>query len=326
MASTHKRKRRRLRKEASAAIIAACLAVAALASLLLTPMFNVKNISVQGNKSVSREEIITASGIVEGGSIFNVSLRRVRKNVEALGRVASAKVRRVWPSTISITVEEGAAVAYVLDGSSLVGLSAEGRVVGVYDAPEGFSAPIAAASASAKADKDKAKDEDKDGDERPADADEADEDSDETEETDGEEPNEADENTDGADSVAAPEEDEAAAAGRAVDRPLIVGMGKMQYKLGKTIEFSDEVKAEKLFRLLGEFLCDDICRDISYVDMSLYDNVTMLYGEGLRLSLGAADELGFKLKSFKAIMAEQLGEDAVGSLDLERMTYNPKND
>ncbi len=319
MASAHKRKRRRLRKEASAAIVAACLVVAALASLLLTPIFNVKNISVRGNKSVSREEIVTASGIVEGGSIFNVSLRRVRGNVESLGRIASAKVRRVWPSTISITVEEGAAVAYVLDGRSFVGVTAEGHVVGVYDVPEGFSPPAAGALYSVGA---KKEDKDKDTDKEP------DEDADEDADEDGDAvTDESDVNTyadeDEGEETAS---DKTGQAGRAVDRALIVGMGEMEYKIGKKIEFSDEIKAEKLFRLLDEFLCDDICQGISYVDMSLYDNVTMVYGEGLKISLGAADELAFKLRSFKAIMEEQLGEDAVGTLDLERLTYNPKKD
>ena len=281
-------------------LIAISLIAAGIFALLLTPVFNVRTITVHGNKTVAREELVRGSGIIEGTNIFGVSLSRVKDNLESINRVSSVKVRRVLPSTISITIEAGAPTVYVLSGRDCVGITSDGRVVTVTSAPASLTGAKASPLPSASADEP--------GDEENRESAE-DEDFDEKAE---EEPEPE------------PEEAEPVVLSTGLDRALVIGMGGAKYKVGQKIVFDDEVKSEQLFKLLDEFLYDDICLGINMVDMSRYDSISMDYGAGLRISIGPAEELAFKLKSFKAIMGEQLSDDATGTLDLVRLTYDPK--
>ncbi|MCH5187441.1 MAG: FtsQ-type POTRA domain-containing protein [Oscillospiraceae bacterium] len=295
-----KRRRRRLRKQVSVGLVVISLIAAGILALLLTPLFNVHTVTVHGNKTVAREDIVRGSGIIEGTNIFGVSLSRVRDNLEGMNRIASVKVRRVLPSTISITVEEGAPTVYILSGGNCVGITSDGRVVSITSAPASLTGAEAPQLPFAAMDK--------------PDAEENDE---STEDEDIDEGSEEEPEPE-------PEEAEPIVLSTGLDRAVVVGMGGAQYKVGQKIVFDDEVKSEQLFKLLDEFLFDDICLGVNRVDMSRYDSIYMDYGAGLRISIGPAEELSFKLKSFKAIMGEQLSEDATGTLDLVRLTYDPK--
>ena len=279
-------------------LVAISLIAAGIFALLLTPIFNVHTVTVHGNKTVAREDIVRGSGIIEGTNIFGVSLSRVKDNLESMNRISSVKVRRVLPSTISITVEEGAPAVYILSGGNCVGITSDGRVVTVTSAPASLTNTEAPPLPAADVDEP---------------APEEDDENTEAEEN-GELPGEDQE----------PEEPAPAMLGTGLDRAVVIGMGGAQYKVGQKIVFDDEVKSEQLFKLLDEFLFDDICLGVSRVDMSRYDSIYMDYGAGLKISLGPAEELSFKLKSFKAIMADQLSGDATGTLDLVRLTYDPK--
>lgn len=104
--------------------------VASIASvMLLTPGFDIQNIKVQGNSIVKSEDIIKSSGITTNVNIFEVSLRQARKNIEKMGYIDEAKVKRSLPSTITINVVEAAGVAYIPVKKGNAIITADGRVL-----------------------------------------------------------------------------------------------------------------------------------------------------------------------------------------------------
>lgn len=119
-------------------------------------------------------------------------------------------------------------------------------------------------------------------------------------------------------------DEEAEQQPRPAGKTVVYGMGEMSYVNGRLIEFSDSAKAEKLMLLMNSFLSDDVCRDVTQADMSAYDNITLVYRGRLNVRLGNAERLEYKLKCFKAILEEKLGDDPEGTLDLERLSYSPK--
>ncbi len=111
-------------------LLALVILVASIASvMLLTPGFNIDTIKVYGNSIVKSEDIIKSSGITTNVNIFEVSLGKAKKNIEKMGYIDEAKVKRSLPSTITISVVEAAGVAYVPVKKGNAIITADGRVL-----------------------------------------------------------------------------------------------------------------------------------------------------------------------------------------------------
>ena len=74
--------------------------------LVLSPMFNIKEIVVEDNEVISEEKIISLSGVTVDENIFRISKSSIRKNVENEPYIESVNVKRVFPNRLEIIVEE----------------------------------------------------------------------------------------------------------------------------------------------------------------------------------------------------------------------------
>lgn len=82
-------------------------AVFIVVALLLNSIFGVRSIEVQGNSYVTRAEVITASGIQIGDSIFSVDPTAVKQRVNGHRYLECISVwRNFFPSSVIITVKE----------------------------------------------------------------------------------------------------------------------------------------------------------------------------------------------------------------------------
>lgn len=290
-----KKNRRRLKKQISVGATVFCLIAAGCLALLLTPIFDVDTVTVTGNNAIATEDIVRNSGIIKGVNIFSVSLTAAQDRLSAMNGIDTVKVRRSLPSTIRINVTEGNPLVYVESGGSYVGITAAGKVVDVAEAGSAAAAVISAGLSVPVTDETV---------EKPEESDE-----------------ELDEETDGDKDGGT----EALSAQRQTPgRTVVYGMGAFTYTYGRKIEFQDKIRAEKLSLLMNGFLGDDICRGFTTIDMAAYDNINLVYQGRLNVRLGDAERLEYKLKCFKKLISENLGEDASGTLDLERLTYSPK--
>ncbi len=290
-----KRRRRGLKKGISIGVTAFCLIAAGCLALLLTPIFDVQTVTVTGNRTLASEDIVKNSGIVTGTNIFQVSLRAVGDRLTSMEGIDTVKVRRSLPSTVRIAVTEGTPLVYVEQEGTFVGITADGKVVDVAEAGSAAASVLAAGSAPAPS---------------------------VTEEKDG-----GDSEDDGAEDESGVEDGEdtsAAAPAVQTGKTVVRGMGGFKYSVGRPIDFDDEVKGEKLALILSDFMGDELCRGFTAIDMSVYDNVILVYRGRLKVRLGAVERLDYKLKCFKTLITDNIGEDAGGTLDLELLRYNPK--
>lgn len=127
------KKFKRKQKKQMAALTFIILVSAMAAIMLLTPMFDINEISVHGNSVLKDEEIIRNSGIVKGVNIFGVSLGEAKENIKSMGYIESVKIKRSLPSTIDITVVEEVGVAYLKAKEGYVIITAEGRCIDITD-------------------------------------------------------------------------------------------------------------------------------------------------------------------------------------------------
>ncbi len=117
--------------------VLAFLGVLGLAWLAIeSAALDVDHIEVTGANGVPVAEIVAASGIHRGDALTFVDTGAARERVEALPRIASAKVSRSFPGTVTIQLTEREPAAWVAKPvrkgappGPVVYLDAQGRVI-----------------------------------------------------------------------------------------------------------------------------------------------------------------------------------------------------
>lgn len=101
-----------------------------------SPLLAVEEIAVVGVEQADADAIRVASGVTDGEPILFVDLGSVRRGVEQVPWVASARVTRELAHTIRIEVTERTSVAWFAGSAGSAGLvDASGRVLDAVEAP-----------------------------------------------------------------------------------------------------------------------------------------------------------------------------------------------
>ncbi|WP_297590618.1 cell division protein FtsQ/DivIB [uncultured Corynebacterium sp.] len=130
--------RKRARRRAIASVGVSLLVLAGIAAAMpFTPMMPVHGVKVEGNAALTPEQVEELTGIVPETPMGRVDVRAAAEGVAANPWVKSATVKRDWPSSIQVDVEEYTAVAFVAleDGTHLI--DAEGKDFLIADPPPG---------------------------------------------------------------------------------------------------------------------------------------------------------------------------------------------
>ena len=143
----HRRRRRRM---AIAAGVAAALVAGLLAVVLLTPLVAVRTITVQGTHLLTPAQVEGVLEPVRGRPLARVGDDEVRALLGQLVQVKDARVRAEPPETLVVTVIERVPVALVKQDGGLLVVDGEGVVLGnaadeeQYDVPviDGASMPV----------------------------------------------------------------------------------------------------------------------------------------------------------------------------------------
>jgi cell division protein FtsQ len=77
------------------------------------PEYNLTEVDIHTDGELTREQIIAATNIHEGGNIFAINLSEARKALVALPQVERADIERIMPNKISIDISERKPVAWV---------------------------------------------------------------------------------------------------------------------------------------------------------------------------------------------------------------------
>ena len=110
------------------------LIITAITLFLLSPIFNIENISIKNNEKLSQEEIISLSQIEKGTNLFKIRNTEIKNNIKENAYVDEVKVNRILPNTIEITVTERK-VAYLLEyGSSYAYIDEQGYILEISSA------------------------------------------------------------------------------------------------------------------------------------------------------------------------------------------------
>ena len=105
------------------------LIVISVTLCLTLPVFNLQNVLVTGNSKVSEEEILTLSAIQEGTNVFKINTKNVAIQVKENPYIEKVKVKRKYPNSINIEVEERVRAFYIKTENSYYIIDDKGYVL-----------------------------------------------------------------------------------------------------------------------------------------------------------------------------------------------------
>lgn len=88
--------------------------ITAIILFLMSPLFNIKKISINGNAKITNEEMISLSRINIDENIFKLNKKEVTQNIKENAYIESIKISRKLPDEIIVTVKERVAT-YMLE-------------------------------------------------------------------------------------------------------------------------------------------------------------------------------------------------------------------
>ena len=114
---------------------------------MLSPIFNIANIEVNGNSKISSESIISLSGLKVGQNIFNFRTSDVVENIKQNAYIDKVEIDRNLPDELKITVTERESTYMFTFGNAYVYINNQGYLLeitsekGDYPILTGFKTP-----------------------------------------------------------------------------------------------------------------------------------------------------------------------------------------
>ncbi|MCI9063043.1 MAG: FtsQ-type POTRA domain-containing protein [Clostridia bacterium] len=100
------KKKRKSKKFIKKFLILILILSAIIIFALITPIFNITEITVEGNQNVDTESIISLSGLNPGDNIFRNFKSKIIKSIRENPYIETVEMKRVLPSTVELIVKE----------------------------------------------------------------------------------------------------------------------------------------------------------------------------------------------------------------------------
>ena len=116
-----KKKKRRIK------VAVILLVIAAIVTVMLSPVFNIKEIKVQGHSKVKAETVLSTCGIIENTNIFKINIKQSKTLVKSIPYVGEVHIYRKLPGKVTISITEREAICYVKNGTGYTLSDIDGR-------------------------------------------------------------------------------------------------------------------------------------------------------------------------------------------------------
>ena len=101
--------------------------------LFISPVFNIKEVSVQGNNKINSEEIKSLSQLTIDENIFRFSSKEVEENVKENAYVDTVNIKRKLPNTVEITITERETKYQLEYGNAYIYIDKDGYILEISD-------------------------------------------------------------------------------------------------------------------------------------------------------------------------------------------------
>ncbi len=296
-------------------VLLCILAVVVAAAFALTlPVFNVTEVYCEGNSAVKYEDIMNAARIDTGKNIFLENLGGAERRIEAIPRVKSAELKRIFPNRICITVVEREAYAYISTGGGYALVADDGSVIEIPDGDT--SARISQAKipvfdsddTNAEEDKPSSAKENKNSDGSESEDTESDEDK--------ENSDNAAESGEGETKAAETEAADGGEQGSEIENvPLTVGVELKDAAEGKKAEADNADGLSKIFELCRGLKGADLLNRTTYINIENIEDIRLVIENRLEVLLGKADNIDYRCKFLAEVINTKISASESVILD-----------
>lgn len=119
---------KRQRRRALAILIVSVIAVNVL--LFLTPIFNIRSVTVEGNRLVSAEQFQEILKPLVGENLFRSGSGKIRKNLKSIAYINTVEVeKKIFPPSVNVKVTEHTPAALMKAEGAILLVNSELRVL-----------------------------------------------------------------------------------------------------------------------------------------------------------------------------------------------------
>ena len=105
--------------------------LAMIISIMASPLFNVKEIIVEGNEKITKDEIISLSQINLNENTYKISKNKSKKSILENPYIKNVEIKRTLPSKVVIKVEERKTTYMIEYGNAYVYINNQGYILEV---------------------------------------------------------------------------------------------------------------------------------------------------------------------------------------------------
>lgn len=122
--------------------------IGAIIFTIMSPIFNIKNIKVEGNTYLSEEQIISLSRIEIENNMFKYNKKEIIKNIKENAYIENVEVKRSIPDTIEIKITERKTSFMIQFANAYAYINNQGYILEIsnkaleYPILTGFSTPV----------------------------------------------------------------------------------------------------------------------------------------------------------------------------------------
>lgn len=132
-----KMEKQKIRKWRIYIVIVILIAVIIFIILALNVFFNIQNVNIEGSTNYTAEEIFNASKITVGDNMIRTNSDEISSNITStLIYIESAEIRKIFPTTIKITVTASVPTANVRKSDGYFLISQGGKILETLQNPK----------------------------------------------------------------------------------------------------------------------------------------------------------------------------------------------
>ncbi len=118
-------------------LLGVCVLAVVAGVALFTPVLSVRTVKIEGVVAVPQQQVRELLEIPSGRSMLRIDTTAIARRVASIPKVRTARVQRVFPSTVRVTVVERAPALYFESPQGAHLLDAESVEFAIEDAPIG---------------------------------------------------------------------------------------------------------------------------------------------------------------------------------------------